>query len=130
MNDKYGGKYSEMKYIHMDVKDMKEFKDGSFESVIDKGTLDTLLCGDCSVPYSEAMLQEINRVLCPNGVYICISYGLPETRKPLIEKMIGGEVKVAKVLKPYVTATSVVDKEAGGDKKSYHYMFIAQKSSK
>ena len=65
----------------MDVMNMKDFQSNEFNVVIDKGTLDTILCGDNSEANVEKMLQEINRVLKSNGVYICISYGSEEQRK-------------------------------------------------
>jgi len=50
------------------------FPDSSFDAVVDKGTLDAML----SIEDEEAsqcwkMMQEINRVLKPNGVYLVIS---------------------------------------------------------
>lgn len=65
----------------MDVLDMSEFSPSEFNIVLDKGTLDSVLCGDNSVPNAEKMMQEIFRVLCPRGVYICITYGDEEHRK-------------------------------------------------
>ena len=70
----------------MDVLDMNEFNSASFNTVIDKGTLDCVLCGDNSVPNAEKMMQEIHRVLVPGGVYICISYGDEEHRKKYFVK--------------------------------------------
>ncbi len=64
----------------MDVLDMSDFKQGEFNIVIDKGTLDSILCGDNSEPNALKMLSEIYRVLSPNGIYICISYGDEEHR--------------------------------------------------
>ena len=65
----------------MDVLDMSEFQIGEFNVVLDKGTLDSVLCGDNSVPNAEKMMQEIHRILAPNGVYICVTYGDEEHRK-------------------------------------------------
>ena len=45
-----------------------------FDAVIDKACFDAMLCGENTGPNSEAMLNEIHRVLSPNGVYICITY--------------------------------------------------------
>ena len=59
---------------------MNEFSPGEFNIVIDKGTLDSILCGDNSVPNAEKMMQEIYRVLGPKGVYICVTYGDEEHR--------------------------------------------------
>jgi len=39
-----------------------------------------VLCGDGSGPNAAQMLSEIYRVLAPNGVYICVSYGTGENR--------------------------------------------------
>lgn len=48
--DKYKDKYSTLKFIQMDVRQMNSFDNGSFDAVIDKGTLDSILCGDSSGP--------------------------------------------------------------------------------
>ena len=63
-----------------------EFEDGSFDLVLDKGTLDCVLCGDNSTVNTEKAINEIYRVLSNNGIYICISFGLPETREILFKK--------------------------------------------
>ena len=63
----------------MDVHHMT-YADESFDVVLDKGTLDAIICGDESSSNPEEALSEINRVLKKNGVYICISYGMPEYR--------------------------------------------------
>jgi len=67
--------------IKMDVLEMNEFSSGEFNVVLDKGTLDSILCGDNSVPNAEKMMQEIYRILAPGGVYVCITYGDEEHRK-------------------------------------------------
>jgi len=64
----------------MDVLDMSEFHHSEFNVVIDKGTLDSILCGDNSVPNAEKMMQEIYRLLPSKGVYICVTYGDEEHR--------------------------------------------------
>ncbi len=46
--------------------------------IIDKACFDAVLCGDNTGPNSEAFLNEVHRVLNPNGIYINISYGIPE----------------------------------------------------
>ena len=70
----------------MDVRAM-EFENGSFDCVIDKATLDSVLCGESSTTNVQKMLSEINRVLNPNGVYIAISYGQPEHRMIYLDKV-------------------------------------------
>lgn len=77
----------------MDARAM-EFEDGSFDIALDKGTLDSVLvnfifhlqCGESSATNTQKMISEVHRVLGPKGIYICISYGLPEHRLSYLEK--------------------------------------------
>ncbi len=62
---------------------MSEFTDGLYNTVIDKGTLDSILCAENARVQIEKMMNEIYRVLDDNGVFICISYGNEDTRKSL-----------------------------------------------
>ncbi|WOH11235.1 hypothetical protein DCAR_0830715 [Daucus carota subsp. sativus] len=57
----------------MDVRNMSVFQSDSFAAVIDKGTLDSLLCGHNSRENAAKMLREVARVLKANGVYILAS---------------------------------------------------------
>ncbi len=68
----------------MNVMDLSRFEDGRFNIVFDKGTLDSLLCAENAAGNVEKMLNEIYRVLSGNGVYVCISYGSEDTRKPYL----------------------------------------------
>lgn len=63
----------------MDVRQL-QYDDGIFDAVIDKGTFDSILCGNEFRQNATQMLAEIYRVLAPNGVYICISNGVPSQR--------------------------------------------------
>ena len=64
----------------MDVINMEQFSNLYFDLVIDKGTLDALLCGDYSFLKAAFMLKEVQRVLKINGIYLAISYGTPVNR--------------------------------------------------
>lgn len=44
--------------------------------------------GEYSGLNSKKMLDHIYRVLTPKGIYICISYGIPEYRMPYLQKVI------------------------------------------
>ncbi|XP_062187461.1 uncharacterized protein LOC133890861 isoform X5 [Phragmites australis] len=56
--------------LRMDVRDMSMFSDDSFDCAIDKGTLDSLMCG-VDAPLSAAqMVLEVDRLLRPGGVFI------------------------------------------------------------
>ncbi|KAL8260215.1 hypothetical protein R6Q59_028168 [Mikania micrantha] len=76
----------QLEYLQMDVRDMGFFLDDSFDSVIDKGTLDALMCGtDAPISVSQ-MLGEVSRILKPGGVYMLITYGDPTARMPHINR--------------------------------------------
>ncbi|KAF9619034.1 hypothetical protein IFM89_004378 [Coptis chinensis] len=74
----------QLTYIKMDVRDMNQFESSSFDAVIDKGTLDSLMCGSNSQQNAVAMLEEVGRVLKHGGVYILITYGAPVYRLSLL----------------------------------------------
>jgi EEF1A lysine methyltransferase 4 len=63
----------------MDVRDL-QYDDESFDVIIDKSTMDALLCGDQSFLNVAIMTKEVQRVLKTGGVYVVISYGQPENR--------------------------------------------------
>lgn len=63
----------------MDVRNLK-YVDGYFNIVIDKSTIDALLCGERSFINVAIMIKEAQRVLEDGGIYMIISYGQPENR--------------------------------------------------
>ena len=69
----------------MDVTEMK-YPNNYFDVAIDKSTIDALLCGDNAFLNVARMTKEVQRVLKPDGVYIAISYGKPESRAFHFEK--------------------------------------------
>lgn len=56
------------------------FLQGTFAAVVDKATLDSILCGDPSFEKARSALQEVRRVLSPRGVFISVSVGEPRDR--------------------------------------------------
>lgn len=60
----------------MDATDMQQFEKGSFDVIIDKGTLDALISGK-NMEICEKMLRESMRVLKREGQFILITYGSP-----------------------------------------------------
>lgn len=119
----------EMVYKQMDVKNMTGFGDGTFDCVIDKGTLDSILCGDGSGPNAHMMLSEIHRVLNANGVYICISYGVKDQRyEYLSNKDFDWQTLHHMVAKPTISTSQVVASEKN-DEKNFHWVYICRKAA-
>lgn len=48
----------QLKYLQMDVRDLSFFQDGLFDCVIDKGTLDSLMCGTDAPLSAFQMIEE------------------------------------------------------------------------
>jgi hypothetical protein len=63
----------------MDVRDLT-YNDNFFDLIVDKSTIDALLCGDNSFINVAIMTKEIIRTLKDGGIYMIISYGQPENR--------------------------------------------------
>ncbi|EAR84868.1 methyltransferase domain protein (macronuclear) [Tetrahymena thermophila SB210] len=77
--DSRKGNRPELIYEVMDCTELK-YEDEKFDFVIDKSTIDALLCGDYSYLNVAKMMSEVQRVLKPNGVYLIVSYGEPYNR--------------------------------------------------
>ncbi|KAJ4457918.1 putative protein kinase domain protein [Paratrimastix pyriformis] len=105
----------------MDVMQLS-FPDQQFSGVFDKGTMDSLLCGDNSTANVHKMLSEISRVLKPDGVFVCVSYGQPSNRMNYLEPPeFGWSVTVHTVAKPQ-TGVSIPS-----DNADVHHVYICRK---
>jgi ubiquinone/menaquinone biosynthesis C-methylase UbiE len=86
MNEMNRSKGLPNNYIQGNIIDMKIFEDDEFNFIIDKATLDCVLCADGGVQDSEKVLKEVYRLLADGGVYVCISYGNEELRRSIFVK--------------------------------------------
>jgi SAM-dependent methyltransferase len=84
MNKKSGDKPG-MLFMEMDVMEMS-FPSGTFDVVIDKATLDSMLCGEGAIKTIQTMLQQIYRVLKPNGTFMMLSYAKSQLRLNFLKK--------------------------------------------
>eukprot|EP00747_Dinoflagellata_sp_TGD_P161817 gnl/TRDRNA2_/TRDRNA2_178756_c0_seq1.p1 gnl/TRDRNA2_/TRDRNA2_178756_c0~~gnl/TRDRNA2_/TRDRNA2_178756_c0_seq1.p1 ORF type:complete len:211 (-),score=45.93 gnl/TRDRNA2_/TRDRNA2_178756_c0_seq1:119-751(-) len=123
MQEKYRDKQG-MSYTQMDSRSM-ELADGSFNVVIDKAMFDAILCGEGSTHNAQKMLQEVSRVLTPNGVYIAVSHGQPSYRLTYLQRAeFGWNVKIYQVQKPMMGMTASLSSD---DKDNVHYIYVCQK---
>merc|ERR1711908_97274 len=74
-----------MSYQQMDCRAM-DFPEGIFSVVIDKATLDSILCGEGSTHNAQKTLQGVSQVLGPNGVFLCVSHGQPSYRLTYLQR--------------------------------------------
>merc|ERR1711974_15951 len=104
-----GETYKGLDWQTMDAMDLK-FSDGQFNVIMDKGTLDTLLCGDNSTANAAKYCAEASRVLQSDGVLFIVSYGTPENRMSYLEhEEYGWSVNVPTIAKPTVSAAATAD---------------------
>ena len=119
-------KYSdldEMDFNEMNVCNI-DFPPGCFDMVLDKCTLDCILCGENSFQKASLMMQSVYRVLKPGGVYFLISYGMPEARIGYLKnKFLNWSIEHAKIAKVPLEQFSVIELS------QYHYIYICTKSS-
>jgi ubiquinone/menaquinone biosynthesis C-methylase UbiE len=58
-----------------------------FDMIIDKSTIDAVLCGKFAQINVAIMLKECQRVLKTGGCYVAISYGEPDTREYIFKRI-------------------------------------------
>lgn len=103
------------------------FSDDSFDVVFDKGTMDSILCGENSTSTVHRSLKEVYRVLKPGGVYFCVSYGKPENRLAYLENQAEFKwtVEVETVPKPTVGGELLAESKDGSH---VHYIYLCKKA--
>ena len=102
--EKMSNKYPQLQFQVMDMTKM-EFSDDTFDVVIEKASLDSLLVDskspwDCTSPGCLAVsksLLEVKRVLKPHGVFVSITFSQPHFRVPLLARSeLGWSIEVEK----------------------------------
>jgi len=63
-----------------DCRSMPQYQDASFGSVLDKGTLDAVLCSSHGTADAAFYIDEVYRLLARGGVFLLISLGQPHAR--------------------------------------------------
>ena len=68
-----------MQWHLKDVRNM-DYPSNTFDAVIEKGLLDSILCGDRSRIMAQRMLNQVYRVLGAKGIYISVTHASPDLR--------------------------------------------------
>ena len=107
-----------MSWEVMDVRELM-YPDASFDLIIDKSTIDALLCGMFAYVNVAIMMKECQRVLKTGGVYMAVSYGTPENRElHFLQKHLHFELKTFQIEKKHPHGPS-----------SVHHVYICTKIS-
>eukprot|EP01015_Nassula_variabilis_P011213 TRINITY_DN190_c0_g1_i3.p1 TRINITY_DN190_c0_g1~~TRINITY_DN190_c0_g1_i3.p1 ORF type:complete len:132 (+),score=22.07 TRINITY_DN190_c0_g1_i3:84-479(+) len=114
--------------VQMDARQM-DFESGSFDCIVDKGTLDAILCGEGSTTSASKMLSEVYRVLNNKGVYLMISYGQPEHRLCYLEKpaQFDWSIVTHTIPKPTINTSLSLSNE-DKDSPSVHYIYVCKRN--
>ncbi|CAM9137178.1 unnamed protein product [Scytosiphon promiscuus] len=103
-----------------------DFPDGTFDAIVDKGTLDALLCR--SVEDAHLMVAEMHRILRKGGVYFQISAEDPDARLELLAECgssaKGGRVREGRARDPWSRSFF---KELGEGAESGYFMYVLVK---
>jgi ubiquinone/menaquinone biosynthesis C-methylase UbiE len=113
----------EPKWVVDDIRtlDHDKFVDCSFDVIISKGTVDSVLVSENAREDIEAMCNEVSRCLKPGGRFIVVSQGFPDHRMPYLDN----QQKYQWTLKK----TETILKRSGvndpaKDPSSVHWMYV------
>lgn len=106
----------------MDVRKL-EFQNERFDLIVDKGTLDSILCADDAEVSAAKAISEIARTLVSGGVFVMVSHAGPEHREALLKVPSDCfiQFQYATIVKPRVD-DSVDQKDD-----EVHYVYVAIK---
>lgn len=129
----------ELKYEVMDARELS-FGNESFDLIIDKGTLDAVVCGTDVKSAVRDLLSGLSRVLRPGALLLVMSYGRPDDRQFYLEDDEYGWTVSAKTLpKPKLknlqegisegfTVTDYLPTGGGGSMEDSHFIYLCRKN--
>lgn len=113
-----------MQFHCVDVTKPLPYPDESFDVVVDKGTMDSILCSNGAISNAKRMVKECSRVLKSHGSMVVISNAAFVDRNLYFEndeKWWSGGLKEYHVPKPNVGALLTATRS------KHHYVYIASK---
>lgn len=93
------------------------YPDNTFDLVIDKSTIDTLMCSENPILNVAKMVEESYRVLKPGGIYFAVSFAEPFRR---LEHLTRGNIK-------FEIETKTVKRKNVEGGELMHYLYICRK---
>jgi len=138
MKTRSANKRPELKYYAMDVCRLP-FVDNTFKVVIDKGTVDCVLCDIDPKVKMDQLLSHISRVLTEQGVFLVVSFGGPDDRLSFFDMpKYSWSIHCYVVKKPSIRdmregkATDYTpleyDRELHFDSDAMHYLYVMKKT--
>lgn len=95
-----------MKWEVMDATNTS-YNDEEFDVVLDKGTLDALICGT-DLSLSDAMLKEMGRVVKKDGQILIITHSGPEGRKRVFQSELSFDTYDYFFSKVYLSSSNIL----------------------
>lgn len=120
-------KSDKLKFLVMDCRNL-DVPSLSVDSVVDKGLLDCLVCGEDADKQTHLVLSEYSRVTKAGGAVVIVSFGAPATRMALLQ-----DEKFGWLVKPVITVAKPSLKQeleaAPSTSDGVHYCYICVKKS-
>ena len=106
----------ELVWTEMDITDLK-YEDEFFDVIIDKSTLDCILCCPEAFLQCAKTMKECQRTLKTGGYFISISFHAPSNRLDhLMRNFLDFEISVYEIVKVHLHSDQAL-----------HYLFICKK---
>ncbi len=118
----------EMDYVQMDItSDQTQIAADSFNCIIDKGTLDSIVCSENDQRKVESMCANIYKFLSPGGCFICVSRGSPDTRLVYLQDQgLKWSIETIKVSKqPFNGSQKEIFDRL--DNEPFYYVYVCEK---
>ena len=100
-----------------------DFASMTFDCVLDKATLDSMLCGYDSFQVVQNTNREICRVLKPGGIFVCVSYGAPSQRLDVFQ-----QPDLTWTIE-HATTPKVLQTEGEDEEASVHHLYIMRRQA-